>query len=746
MGFLALLFAAAFLVIPIIALGLAVNALTRTKSRAPGSLGGQIEALQRSVAQLEQQVRKLTTRLAELQGIAGRADQEPPPPEPAPAPAADAPVPAPDPVPTPVPTERPAPTPSFSTPLPPARSLEERIGARWATWVGVIVLVFAVGFFIREVFARNLISPTIRVAIGLGVGVAMVAGGLALRRRPSLPYLSVGISGGGLAILYLSLYAGYNLYHLFATGTAFGAMVAVTGIGAAIAAFSGQLPLGVLAVTGGLLTPILAHSRHPNENVLIGYLIVLDLMVLAVSRYRPWPVLNRLAWAGSVLLLLPTFSRSPVPDDPATRLLLLTALFGVFLGLPLLRAWLDRVASQPLDLLLVVGNGTLYFAAVYRTLENWRPSLEGVWAFALAGVYLAVGAIHRARVPEDKDTPTVHYCATAVLVALAFPLLLDGPWITVAWAAQAVALIYLAPRFPQRDAALTVAALLFAGAFARAVHHDRFWYPASRRFFNATFGAGIFTVASLALAGHVASRLSDRGGQLRTALWVGASMLTVCLLWTEPSGAWAGVALGILLVLVTIAAEYVDDDAFRVSAVLVASAGFVRLFVADGGLAAAAAGSIVNPYSVARAFLAMATAYAGFRFARRASASDTKLGRSFLGVAWGELLLALSLSWFLHMGRRTAADPELANALKWQMHLGLSALWAVYAGVSLTLGFAWSKAALRYAALALLGLTVAKVFLVDLSKVQTLWRVFSFLVLGLVLLAVSVLYQRRMKA
>jgi uncharacterized membrane protein len=97
------------------------------------------------------------------------------------------------------------------------------------------------------------------------------------------------------------------------------------------------------------------------------------------------------------------------------------------------------------------------------------------------------------------------------------------------------------------------------------------------------------------------------------------------------------------------------------------------------------------------------------------------------------------------MGRRTAAAPELADALKWKMQLGLSALWAVYAGVSLVLGFAWSKAALRYASLALLGVTVVKVFLIDLSEVQTLWRVFSFLVLGLVLLAVSVLYQRRMK-
>lgn len=738
MEVLALLFAAAFLVIPIVALALAVNALSRTKTRVPGSLGGDIEALRASVAQLERQVRKLTTRVAETEGSSETRPVESAPPKPAPGAA---------PVATTAPAPAPAPTPApmFSTPLPAARSLEERIGARWATWVGVIVLVFAVGFFVREMFARNLISTTARVAIGVGVGLAMVAGRLALRRRPKLPYLSVGITGGGLAILYLSLFAGYNLYHLFSAGAVFAAMGAVTAGGAAIAALSGQLPLAVLAVTGGLLTPILAQSRQPHEKALIGYLIVLTLMVLTVSRWRSWPVLNRLAWAGSVLLLLPTFARTPQPADPAARLLLLTGLFAVFLAIPLLRAWLDRAAAEPLDLMLVVANGTMYFAAVYATLEPWRPGLEAVWAFALAAAYFAVGAIHQSRVPDDDHTPTVHYAGAAVLVALAFPLILDGPWITVAWAAQAAVLIYLAPRTPQRDVALAGATLLFGAAFTRAAFLDRHWYPADRRFLNATFGSGVFVVGSLAAAGHIASRVSDLGDQLRTVFWVGASLLAACLLWNEPTGVWPGYFLAILLVVITLMAAYLADEAFRISAALVAVAGILRLFIADGGHAAAAADTLMNPYAAARVFLAAATGYAGLRLRRSESEKNHGLGRGFLGMAWGELLIALSLAWFLFMGRRMAAAPEGVNALKWKMHLGLSALWAVYAGVSLAFGFAWSQAALRYASLGLLGLTVAKVFLIDLSEVQTLWRVFSFLVLGLVLLAVSVLYQRRMK-
>jgi uncharacterized membrane protein len=61
-------------------------------------------------------------------------------------------------------------------------------------------------------------------------------------------------------------------------------------------------------------------------------------------------------------------------------------------------------------------------------------------------------------------------------------------------------------------------------------------------------------------------------------------------------------------------------------------------------------------------------------------------------------------------------------------------------------GFIRSRAPVRYAALALFGLTVLKVFLVDLAAVRTAYRILSFLVLGVVLLGVSLLYQKGLSA
>ena len=56
--------------------------------------------------------------------------------------------------------------------------------------------------------------------------------------------------------------------------------------------------------------------------------------------------------------------------------------------------------------------------------------------------------------------------------------------------------------------------------------------------------------------------------------------------------------------------------------------------------------------------------------------------------------------------------------------------------------FALPSGAGKLAGLGLLALTVAKVFVVDLAKLESIWRVASFLALGLLLLAGAFAYQR----
>jgi len=72
----------------------------------------------------------------------------------------------------------------------------------------------------------------------------------------------------------------------------------------------------------------------------------------------------------------------------------------------------------------------------------------------------------------------------------------------------------------------------------------------------------------------------------------------------------------------------------------------------------------------------------------------------------------------------------------------VSGLWAVVGVVALLAGLVRDVQGLRLAALALLGATVAKVFLYDLAALDSLARVASFIVLGLLLLGGAFAWQR----
>ena len=71
-----------------------------------------------------------------------------------------------------------------------------------------------------------------------------------------------------------------------------------------------------------------------------------------------------------------------------------------------------------------------------------------------------------------------------------------------------------------------------------------------------------------------------------------------------------------------------------------------------------------------------------------------------------------------------------------------SGAWLAYGVGVMAIGIATGNRHLRLAALAIVGLTAAKVFLLDMSGLEGLWRVLSFLGLGLVLIGLGAVYQR----
>ena len=112
------------------------------------------------------------------------------------------------------------------------------------------------------------------------------------------------------------------------------------------------------------------------------------------------------------------------------------------------------------------------------------------------------------------------------------------------------------------------------------------------------------------------------------------------------------------------------------------------------------------------------------------------LGPLALALLFG-LLTAETGSFFDHVSRAAAeaGDPEGALRAERQGGLAVSVLWTSFAAGLLSAGLGLRSLPLFYASYALFAVTAGKVVLVDLATLPTLYRMLSFLALGVLLLA-----------
>jgi uncharacterized membrane protein len=98
-----------------------------------------------------------------------------------------------------------------------------------------------------------------------------------------------------------------------------------------------------------------------------------------------------------------------------------------------------------------------------------------------------------------------------------------------------------------------------------------------------------------------------------------------------------------------------------------------------------------------------------------------------------------------HSGRYTPYNPAYANntrSIQIAEDFTYSALWVAYGAMLMIVGFWRRSSFVRWQALVLIAFTILKVFVYDVSQLDRGYRIVSFIVLGILLLAISFVYQR----
>jgi uncharacterized membrane protein len=558
----------------------------------------------------------------------------------------------------PPPPPPPPPRPSFGPVIPtqppqgqdffkdlPAHDLESILGGQWLNRIGIAALLIGAAYFLKLAFDNGWIGPSGRVAIGLMAGIGLVIWGERIYARGH-EYFAYSLTSVGVGIMYLSLWASFQLYHLVPGGVAFVAMIAVTASTAVIAVRKDAQILAAVAMAGGFATPTLLSTGQNRPVELFSYLLMLDIFAVVLASFRPWRRLVGAAYFGTIVYYFGWAEKFYAPDQRTTATVVITTIFALFAGLPLLRQLQDEFVNAQAEIYarsktviaIAVFNPIIYFGVLYSLYEaDFQEQLAWV-AIALAAIYIALSRQLDDQLNQLPDEERVekwlHLALGLGFLTLAIPIKLDGHWITLGWLVEAGLLLAVGQR--ARVDFLKYASLVaLALGLIRLVFVEHF--VVEHLLFNWRF---VTYLAAIAVVSGVAWVIRQEHGSEHAAFT--ATLICINVL----------------------------------------------------------------------ALIALNYEVAGYFDRLR---SDFKENDRYV-YDWRENQRARDFTY--------------------------SALWMLYGSAALVIGFWRRLASLRWQALVLIGITIAKVFLYDLSNLTGIWRVLSFIALGALLMALSFLYQK----
>jgi len=669
---------------------------------------------------------------------------------------------------------------------PEGMAMEYAVASNWLLRVGVLILVTGIGFFLKYSIDNGLLGEQARVALSVLAGVGMIVGGVRLVGG-KYHLFSQGLLGGGIAVLYFSVFAAHSFYHLLDVYPTFALMILVTACAATLAIRLDSMLVAIFAIIGGYCTPILLSTGQVNFPGLFSYMLLLGVGILAINWYKQWHLLNFLSFFFNYLLFFGAMQNYEVGYFWQV-LPYLTGFFVLYSTTVFLFCLVNQTKSTLLDLLALIINAAIFFGTAYHLVET---AYGQIWValvtVALAAFYVGHVYYCLARRVADRELLISFIGLASFFVTITLPLLLSNQWITVSWSLQALVMLWMAGKlrsaFLQQVSYLLYLIVLVRFSFIDLPGQYGMTMDNEQPFGDFLFGLlervisfGI-PIASLALAFRLiekpapASPLACDAGNdvplwlkdnwlLQATLIIAAGMLFIVLqlelyrsfgylypplqlpvltlVWLAMSlllllrylsapGTWLLQAMRLFVIGVVLKLLFFDLPSWDLNLGQIASNDSVLTLRYGGSYSFQLALMRLLDFAAIIGFLLFAF--------RRLSANIETTGniRQWLGGAALVLLftfLSLEINSML-----SQYVPGLRSG-------GVSILWSIF-GLSLVFaGIKRQISALRLVGLALFALVAWKVFFIDLARLDQIYRIIAFIVLGMLALGGAFFYMR----
>jgi uncharacterized membrane protein len=323
------------------------------------------------------------------------------------------------------------------------QDLEKFIGENLINKIGILITVIGVAIGAKYSIDHQLISPLTRIILGYLTGVALLGFGIRLKKNYE-NYSSVLVSGA-IAIMYFITYAAYAFYALFPQVMAFALMFLFTAFTVVAALNYNRQVIAHIGLVGAYAVPFLLSDGSGKVGVLFTYMAIINIGVMVIAFKKYWRLLYInafvLTWVIYRSWYLFDFHFDKFGISFTFLLIFFITFYITFLVYKLAKS---EVFSME-DIVLMVGNSFVFYALGYSILSRYDigSQMLGVFTLGNAVIHFVVSVVLYKRKLADKNLFYLVAGMVLVFITIAVPVQLDGDWVTLLWTAEAVLLFWI---------------------------------------------------------------------------------------------------------------------------------------------------------------------------------------------------------------------------------------------------------------------------------------------------------------
>ncbi len=339
-----------------------------------------------------------------------------------------------------------------SVPKRDSSAFEVHVGQKWLLIVGILTMVFGVGYFLKYSFEQGWVGPEGRVAMAYLWGIVFLVAGD--RFRKSFERFGLSLIGGGIAVLYFSAFAAFQIYHLFGQTASFSIMVMITVLACVLAIRYDTKWLAVLGLIGGFLTPVLLTTGQDNQIALMTYMTILNFGLLGIAFYKKWDLLNILGFIFTYLLYTAWYQNHYAATKFWPAIFFLNVYFLTYSFVPFTYQVREGGHFDRREFVLMGINSALAFGYGYVMIRDlYGLAWVSIISVFYAAIFLSLATYLYQKGKHTFDVFVVMLAKAMLFLIITVPVLFSKQWITIFWSAQSLAVVWMAVRLCRRSLA-----------------------------------------------------------------------------------------------------------------------------------------------------------------------------------------------------------------------------------------------------------------------------------------------------